>query len=297
MKRIVIIDAFSANIIFTGQADEFPAPACASVAGRLLQSAILLAEAGRAVVTMGEAGRDELGNRLVSRVASTGADIVGVDRYADGASTPSNLIFPSSIPGAPVSVIPYRCTLTEDWDCVWPRIDSSDIVMFGGYFALQRRVRQRLCEFLTMARDRGALLVYLPGYNMQLEPVVTRVMPYILENLEMAHVAITSSTDLRNLFGTPDPRSCYNDRLSFYTPLMANVDDATFTVTLLQGPRSISRTMVAREAGPLQSAIPPALFVDALLANNVTAQACGFLPLPTLEAITDATAQASLPSN
>ena len=297
MKRIIIIDACSANIIFSAPANTFPAPANATLHGRLLQSAVLLAEAARNVYVMGEAGRDALGSRLVARLQRAGADVSGIDRYSDGASTPSTLIFPSEEPdSAAPEAIPYRCSLTEDWDCCQPRVDSSDIIVFGGYFSLQARVRPRLCEFLAEARNRGALLVYLPGYNLQLEPVVTRVMPYILENLELAHAVITTTDDLRNLFGTADPRACFDSKISFYAPLMVNADPAVGTLTLMQGARTITRTITDTPAHSLPSALQPALFVDALLGNDVSAATCGALPLPTLDAIATATAQPSLPS-
>jgi len=295
MKRIIIIDACSANITFTGTADTFPAPARATMYGRLLQSAILLGEAARNVCIMGEAGRDALGYRLVARLEKAGVDVAGIDRYSDGASTPSTLIFPAENPDGSFSAIPYRSGLTENWDCIWPRVDATDVVVFGGYFSLQKRVRPRLCEFLAQAHERGALLVYLPGYNVQLEPVVTRVMPYILENLEMSDAVITSTSDLCNLFGTDNPRGCYDSKISFYAPLMINTDSARATLTLMQGGRTIERVMGVADGSLVPSALQPALFVDALQRNGVKPTDCASLPVATLEAIADATAQAEFP--
>ena len=55
--------------------------------------------------------------------------------------------------------------------------------MFGGYYAIDRRMRRRMLPLLQHAAERKALLVYLPGYLPQQEPRITRVMPSILENM------------------------------------------------------------------------------------------------------------------
>lgn len=297
MKRIIIIDCCAANIIFPDTAQSLPAGTQAIVSGRLIPSAIMLGNAGRQVTVMGEAGRDPLGNLIVNRLEQSGVDIACIDRYSDGSATPCTLVFGHSDGDKPDS-IPYFLPLDEQWDSGWPQIDSSDIVMFGGYFALQQRVRHRLLEFLTTARQRGALIVYLPGFNPRLAPNITRVMPALLENLELAHAVIAATPDLQHIFGNTDPRRCFDDRISFYAPLMANVDPDAQLLTLMHGPQTIERDLPACPTadGILPSALQPALFVDALQQLDTGAKTIDALTLPTLEAIANITSSPSISS-
>lgn len=292
MKRIIVIDGCFANIIFPSNPTGLPVAAQAVTGGRLVKSAALLATAGREVTVMGEAGRDPLGDIIIGNLEAAGADTSCIDRYSDGNSTPSVLVFPSAEGSR--SIV-YFQEFIERWDSKWPRTDASDIVIFGGFFSLQNRVRQRLTDFLTNARQRGALTVYMPGFNPGLAPAVTRVMPAILENLEMADAVITFTPDIAHIFGTSDAAGCFRDKISFYTPLMANVDPSGGVLTLFQGAETVSRPVAPDccSPSPLLSALPVARFAAALSVLSITPQSLGSLNIPTLESIADITADVS----
>lgn len=146
MKRIIVIDCCAANILFNPSESLLPADTRTVVSGRLIPAAMLLASAGRDVTVMGEAGRDPLGDLVVACLDHASADTSCIDRYS-GVPTPCNLVFPGAEGIESVRASVYHITSTEQWDSKWPRIDSSDAVLFGGYFSLQPRVRGRLTEF------------------------------------------------------------------------------------------------------------------------------------------------------
>ncbi len=125
----------------------------------------------------------------------------------------------------------YEAYADDCFDIVWPRIDEGDIVVFGGYYAIDRRMRRRMLPLLQHAAERKALLVYLPGYLPQQEPRITRVMPSILENMEMAHIVCTRSADLHTIFGARDAAACYRNNISFYCRLLLNVDAPARTIS------------------------------------------------------------------
>lgn len=292
MKRIIVIDGCFANIIFPSNPAGLPVEAKAVTGGRLVKAASLLARAGRNVTVMGEAGRDPLGDLIMRHLDASGADTSCIDRYSDGNSTPSVLIFPSSEGSR--SIVYFK-EFSERWDSKWPRTDASDIIVFGGFFPLQQRVRQRLVEFLTNARQRGALTLYMPGFNPALAPAVTRVMPALLENLEMADAVITFTPDIVHLFGESDAARCFRDKISFYSPLMVNIDPTNSTLTLFQGPDAVTRQISAEccSPSPLLSAIPVARFATALSCLSIAPSTLGSLNIPTLESIADLTADVS----
>ena len=77
-------------------------------------------------------------------------------------------------------------------------------------------MRQPLSELLAYAQDRKAIIVYLPGFKPELCSRITRVMPAIVENLEVADVVIARESDMMKIFGKADARACYNEHIKFY---------------------------------------------------------------------------------
>lgn len=299
MNRIIIIDGCSANIIFPATEQGLPTVTRTAVGGRLIKAAILLAEAGRQVSVMGEAGRDPLGNMIVACLNQAGIDTTCIDRYSNGIATPSTLIFQPADPARPVDSIVYADDVTEHWDSVWPRVDGGDIVVFGGFFALKQRVRTRLTEFITEAKQRGAVIVNLPGFNPTMSPAVTRVMPALLEDLEMSDVVITATTDLSHLFGDASARACYDKKISFYARLMINVNPATRTLKLMYGNTTLERPLKEDicAPAPMLSPKPLAQLVDAFQQLGITPAMVGHLSTATLDAIADIVASDNLSAN
>ena len=145
-----------------------------------------------------------------------------MDRYPDG-RTPVTLYF-SDDNGLLVNVTRYEQYPEECFDIVWPRVDEGDIVVFGGFYALDRRMRPRMTQLLQHCSERKAVLVYLPGFLPQMEPRITRVMPTILENLEYANVVVARNTDLKLIFGADTEHSAYHNHIDFYCRSLVGVD-------------------------------------------------------------------------
>ena len=121
----------------------------------------------------------------------------------------------------------YRRYPEECFDVKWPDVDEDDIVVFGSYFAIDPRVRPRLQELLKHIIDRKALIVYVPGFLSRQVPRVTRVMPALLENLEISDLIVTRTRDLRKIFEDEDPQRVYDEHIKFYCRSMVNIDNAT----------------------------------------------------------------------
>ncbi len=297
MKRIIIIDGCAANILFPKSGSGLPLPTTAVEGGRLVKAAATLGETGRTAIMMGEAGRDRLGDLIVRRLEDAGVDVSCIDRYSDGASTPSVLIFPAEAGAEASASIVYRTEMDERWDSKWPRVDAGDIVLFGGFFALQARVRPRLVDFLTYARERGVLTVNLPGFNPALAPAVTRIMPALLEDFEMADAVFTATSDIAHLFPGMTPEECYAEKISFYSRLMVNVDTEQRQLTVMYKDQRVSRRLPEYPGmtPPLHPALPLALFADALAQTGVTPASMESLTAPVIETIADITSRNKMP--
>ena len=118
----------------------------------------------------------------------------------------------------------YRRYPSECFDVKWPDVSEDDIVVFGSYFAVDARVRPRLHELLSYIVERKALIINMPGFLKQQEPRITRVMPEILENLEISDMVVTRTQDLEHIFGTRNPEDCYRKHIKFYCRSFINID-------------------------------------------------------------------------
>ncbi len=218
MKKIICIGECALNVVF-----EQGRPVGAVPGGRIAAAAALMARAKCPVVLASEASADPVGDMAVGPLAEAGVDISSVDRFTEG-RTPV-MIYTEDADGTQ-HVTRYENYAEEAFDIVWPRVDEGSVVVFGGYYAIDRRMRARMLPFLNHCAERGAILIYLPGFMPQQESRITRVMPSILENLELAHLVIACDKDLALIFGTPVANVCYADHIDFYCRSLVNIDTA-----------------------------------------------------------------------
>lgn len=238
MKKIIVIGECGLDIVYDG-----PQPVGSMPAGRLLNAAAMLAREGLPVFMVGDTGADSPGDIVVDTLIKAGVDTTSVDRYADGL-TPVTFFFGDK-------VTPYRLPTREGgFDVVWPRIDSGDIVVFGGYYAIDPLIHQRLMSLVVYAVERKAFVVYLPGFMSQLAPRLTRVMPAILENLEVASLVLTRSTDLSTLYNDTDPGRCFAEHITYYSQSLVNLDVVNASVSCFTG-KSVSTATLSSPADTL----------------------------------------------
>lgn len=221
--------------------------------GRIVNAAAILARDHEKVLMASDAAADPVGDIIANFLAQAGVDLSSLDRYTEG-RTPLNVFVcrPDDTLVSAASLTRYEMYPPEGFDIIWPRVDEGDIVLFGGYYAIDPGIRPRLARFLEHAVDRKAVLVYLPGFLPQQEPRITRVMPAILENLELAHVVVTRNKDLELIFGLKHPEECYHDHIDFYCRSLINIDVECSHISYYSGkemtqvdiPASTSATML-----------------------------------------------------
>lgn len=222
MGKIIFIGELPLNLIFGHDGGVTVRPC-----DRIGRTAAALAAAGHSVVMVGEAAADPVGDLIVGYLASAGVDVRSVDRFTEGRS-PQRDIFEQ--PDGTVRLVGYGREPDVEFDTVWPRIEPDDVVVFGSYFSLNDRVRPRLLDLLEHARARKATVVYLPYFETFQVPRVTRVMPSVLDNMELADVIVTTTDDLHLIFGNRDAADNYRLHIEFYTPRFYNIDTASATV-------------------------------------------------------------------
>lgn len=230
MSKVIFIGECALQVTFTDATPHIPAQATFDVHGTLPGAACLCAGKHSLATSMvGETARDFLGDMLVERMEACGVETRSIDRFTEGGAT--TVVF--SAPGSE-EVIHSRVP-DQDFDTVWPRVDPGDIVVFGGFFAIRERSRRAVLDIINHAADRKATVIYVPGFPASLAPRITKVMPAILENLELAQLVITTTGDLRRIFGTESPESAFRENICFHTPAAINIDTATGRLSLMAG--------------------------------------------------------------
>lgn len=243
MKRIICIGECAINMVF-----ESGRPAGVMPGGRIACAAALMAAKGLPVVMASEASADPVGDMAVKYLTDAGVDTSSLDRFTEG-RTPL-MVFTQAADGTP-QVTRYENYADEAFDIVWPRVDDDSVVVYGGYYALDPRMRTRMVPFLNHCAERKAVMVYVPGFMSGQVSRITRVMPAILENLELANLVVARNNDLNLIFGTPRDSDVYADHIDFYCRSLVNVDTASrrlnyFSgkeVTQLEIPEKICETM------------------------------------------------------
>lgn len=287
MSKIVCIGECSLNVVMKADGT----PLGSMTGGRIACAATLLAQKGLSAVMASEISADAVGDAVIKPLVDAGVNVASIDRFTEG-RTPINII----TEGEPSSLTRYENYPDEAFDIVWPRIENDDVVIFGGYYALDPRMHQRMARLLSYAKDMKAVVVYLPGFLPQQEPRITRIMPQILENLELADLVVTRNKDLSLIFGVDSADKIYRNRIDFYCRSLVNVDEENESITYYSGkemssvniPVSACRTMlwnagalagltaeiVARRLTPESFENPDAALREALIgaASNMAAE-------------------------
>lgn len=216
MKNIICIGELSLNLVLDangGTLGAYPG-------GRIANAAMMLGRENVPVIMASEAATDIPGNIVIERLETAGVDTHCVDRPTEG-HTVLNVIRLDND-----AITRYEDYAEECFDIIWPKLEENDIVVYGGFYAIDKRMRARMSKFLNYAAERHAIMVCLPGFLPQQEPRITRVMPEILENLEMASLVVTRNSDLSILFNSNSGKDAYKNHVNFYCRSMININTA-----------------------------------------------------------------------
>lgn len=243
MSKVIAVGQSSLDILFAGQRE-----IASFVGGRIANMAVSLSRAGVPVEFVSECATDGAGDKILDFLQSEGVGVNSVDRFTEGQTQISVIFRQGDEPERYSRYVKYPDTR---FNVLWPRIEENDILVFGSYFALEEEVRQPLSELLEYARDRKALIVYLPGFPDSLCKRVTHVMPSIIENLEAADIVMARQSDLVKIFSQPDAELCYKNHIRFYSDNLLFIDTDYRTTLFTSGRSQTTDAPVDRPVNPL----------------------------------------------
>ena len=209
MRKIIAIGESILDTLF----DEQGKPLRAFVGGRIACAAATLGRLQLPVSMVSECATDRVGDTVVSFLERHHVDTRSIDRYTEG-TTPLAAIFRDG--DGHDTIVNYGAYPKTRFDVIWPRIDEDDIVLFGSLYAIDTPQRERLFELVNYAVQRKAIIIYLPGFQHGINFRITRVMPAILENLEVAHLVIAHTRDIDSIFPGEKSEEAFVNHISFY---------------------------------------------------------------------------------
>lgn len=250
-------------------------PTDSFVGGRIANAAASVGESGIPVEMVSECCNDHIGDIITGFLHRHHVGTGSVDRFTDG-STAASMIFHSSTDGGKKLVNFYNYP-DDRFDVVWPRIDEDDVILFGSFYSIDIAMRERFYELVKYARERKAILIYLLGCQHGINCRITKVMPGILENLEIADIVIATEGDIADIFPGETADQAFKNHIEFYCSNFLYIDNSScITVYHRNGAKSRFDTGCgATAANPLgwqaglAGGIIYTLFVNGILHDRV----------------------------
>lgn len=227
MRKIIAIGESVLDTIFVDNK-----PIRSFVGGRIACAAASLGQIGLPTQFVSETTTDAVGDIIINYLHQHHVGTTSVDRYPDGA-TPFAAIFQQA--DGTRQIINYGSYAKTRFDVIWPRIDEDDIVLFGSLYAIDLPQRERLFELIRHAAERKAILVYLPGFQHGISYRLTKVMPHLLENLDLSDIVIAHQQDVQAIFPGENREQAYRNHFEFYCRNYIHIDNNLTTTHCATG--------------------------------------------------------------
>jgi len=173
-------------------------PVAAKPGGAMLNSAVSLGRAGVPVWLISDFAKDQPGDLIISFLQENGVSTGYISRY-EGGQTALALAFLDEKQNAGYTF--YRNFPDQRMTAGLPVAGRGDIVLFGSFYALTAAVRGKIIDFITQAKENGAMIVYDPNFRKAHLGELQSHLPWILENIGFADLVRGSDEDFLNIFG------------------------------------------------------------------------------------------------
>jgi len=208
MRQVIGIGETVLDIIFKEEK-----PVAAVPGGSSFNALVSLGRAGINATLISETGNDRVGKNILDFLEKNGVCSKYVNVFPEKKS-PLSLAFLNEQNDA--EYLFYKDHAHDQLDVVYPDIQPDDIVLFGSYFAVNPVIRPQVLGFLEYAKSKGAILYYDVNFRAVHSHEVMKLMPFLIENLELADVVRGSHEDFEVLYKKNDPDQVFLSEISFY---------------------------------------------------------------------------------
>jgi len=201
MPRIYTVGETVYDIMF-----EKDQPVAARAGGAMLNSAVSLGRSGHQVDVITEIGDDTVGGYVLNFLEENNVGTQFINVYPQ-AKTLVSLAFLNEKGAADYSF--YKKYPKERLVKELPEPGKGDIVLFGSFYSLNKKIRPKLIGFIRKARENGALIVYDPNMRKNHLQDLGEVFYFVMENIACADLVRGSDEDFLNLFNSQEGEKVY----------------------------------------------------------------------------------------
>ncbi len=176
-----------------------------SPGGSKLNSAVSLGRAEIPVYIVSECSDDPVGEYICSFLQANHVSTEFISRYKGQV----RIAFAFLDANNDAHYTFYRSVQQDNPEWKEPVFEQDDVLLFGSFYSLKAENRTRIVRLINAARRRNSILIYDPNFRKPHLGELNSVMPFILENLQMADVIRGSDEDFGNILQTVDPDRIY----------------------------------------------------------------------------------------
>jgi len=165
--------------------------------GSALNSAVSLGRMGIPVTFISEVSNDQSGKFIRDFLVENN---INIDYFhlQDQGQTKVALAFLNDRNSADYQF--YHVPISNRLNFPFPKIEKNDIILFSSYFAIDEDINEKLVEFLSYAKSKGAFLYYDINFRKPHLKELESSLPKIKKNMELSHVIKGSDDDYHLVF-------------------------------------------------------------------------------------------------
>lgn len=216
MRKIIGIGETILDIIFK---DDQPVKAVPG--GSTFNALISIGRTDTPCEMVTEIGDDHVGEIIVDFLKENGVDTQYVYRH-HGTQSHVSLAFLNERNDAEYAFYKHHGALAMPQEM--PEVWEGDIILFGSFYAINPVIRDYTRRFLTMAKEKGAVLYYDINFRASHIKDIPETIDSILENFRLSSVVRGSAEDFSILFGKDCAREVYEEHIAPYCPVFIYTD-------------------------------------------------------------------------
>lgn len=217
MRQVFTIGETVLDIIFK----DFN-PTTAKAGGSVLNATVSLGRLAIPVKFITEFGNDPFGQHIEKFLIENNIDTSLVYRYSDG-KTSVSLALLDNFNNATYTF--YKEFPKKRLQINYQNINEGDIILFGSHFAINEDVHNQIIGFLKFAKSKGAIVIYDPNYRRAHLHELSKLIPMITENMQLADIVRGSNEDFMMIFEKDNFEEVYNEVKKFCPFLIYTISD------------------------------------------------------------------------
>ncbi len=170
----------------------------AKAGGAMLNLAVSLGRCGLSVSLISELGDDKVAEQITSFVNKNNVNTSNIRNYKNQATS----IALAFLDENKKPTYSFHKAYPENRNLKLPTaINKDDIIIFGSFYSLDKKIRSQLKQFVSIAKDKGAIIIYDPNIRQAHHLKDKETLQAVMENIALADIVKGSDEDFENIFG------------------------------------------------------------------------------------------------